>query len=59
MTPLTTCYEESPLGSCHQGGTFETTVKHNDDKSNRQKKAPKQLPVKQQIERGHVDEHST
>jgi hypothetical protein len=30
-----------------------------DDKSNRQKKAPKQLTVKQQIERGHVDDHST
>ena len=38
MTPLTTPYGESPLGSYHQGGTFESTVRYNDAKSNRQKK---------------------
>ena len=36
MTPLTTPYGESPLGSCHQGGTFEITVRYNEAKSNRQ-----------------------
>jgi len=42
MTPLTTPYGESPLGSCHQRGTFEITVRYNETKSNRQKRAPKQ-----------------
>ncbi len=35
MTPSTTPFGESPLGSCHQGGTFESSVRYGNDKSNK------------------------